>query len=403
MANEVNRDFGSPSDRARGRGLRKAQNNLAGARDVRAWLQLHGHAEIVRMIEGVVERWAKAGKRTRRNWWDVLAGDSRGRPRTVEGMPFPVLAEARARQRRSLATSAPGADASKGRRTTEKGGRKSPSASLEARPFLKWAGGKRQLSKEILSLLPKTFGTFHEPFLGGGAIFFGLSPKAAVLSDRNERLIRAYRGIRSSVEEVINILKTFRNDKPFFLAMRRRLVDSGSDAEVAAWMIFLNKTGFNGLYRVNSRNEFNVPFAANKGARFCDEDNLRACSAALAPADLRCEDFEAVLDRAKPADIVYFDPPYVPLSITSYFTSYTSRGFEMKDQVRLRDVAVELRNRGVFVLVSNSSAPVVRELYETHFECVPTSALRLVNSDPKGRGRITELLIKSKETRSNAG
>ncbi|MBC8133012.1 MAG: Dam family site-specific DNA-(adenine-N6)-methyltransferase [Deltaproteobacteria bacterium] len=281
-------------------------------------------------------------------------------------------------------------------RAPRSGSRRAPGATREAHPFLKWAGGKRQIQEKILSLLPKDFGTFHEPFLGGGAIFFGLQPKAAVLSDRNERLIRAYRGIKHTVDDVIELLKTYRNNKSFFLEMRKRPVDAGSDAEVAAWMIFLNKTGFNGLYRVNSRNVFNVPFAGNKTARWCDEDNLRACAAALRAADLKCEGFETVLDRVQSDDVVYFDPPYVPLSMTSYFTSYTSHGFDMKDQVRLRDVAVKLRKRGVFVLLSNSSAPAVRELYEPQFECIPISALRLVNSDPKGRGHVIELLIRAR-------
>jgi DNA adenine methylase len=157
-------------------------------------------------------------------------------------------------------------------------------------------------------------------------------------------------------------------------------------------MIFLNKTGFNGLYRVNSRNVYNVPYGDNRSARLCNEENLRACAQALAGADLRYENFDAVLGRAKPGDLVYFDPPYVPLSVTSSFTAYTSQSFGMKEQIHLRDVALELRKRGVFVLLSNSSAPAVQELY-AQFTCVPVAALRRVNSDPRGRGRVAELLI----------
>ncbi|MES1171754.1 MAG: Dam family site-specific DNA-(adenine-N6)-methyltransferase [Bacteroidota bacterium] len=397
MGKEENKVRRSAAGRAAGRDVPAGKENPQEPRDVRAWLGRHGHEAVVELIDKVIARWKKAGKRTRRNWWDVLAGDSRGRPRTVDGTTFPVLSAARARQRRANA-----AAAVVPRQGHDGAPRESADAPPQARPFLKWAGGKRQLSEVILSLLPSDFGTFHEPFLGGGAIFFGLRPRAAVLSDRNERLIRAYRGIKTAVGDVIDILKTFRNDKRFFLAMRKRPVDAGSDAEVAAWMIFLNKTGFNGLYRVNSRNQFNVPFAANPKVRFCNEDNLRACAAALAAADLRCDDFGSVVARARPGDVVYFDPPYVPLSVTSSFTSYTSHGFEMADQVRLRDVAVELTDKGVFVLLSNSSAPIVRELYQKRFDCVPVSALRLVNSDPRGRGRVTELLIKSKAMRSNA-
>lgn len=342
-----------------------------------------------------MESWVKLGIRTRRNWWDVLAGSPRGRERRVAGKVFPVLAAAQLRQRRRVTKNAltqrkvhvekPGRSAARIARDPEP-------VPPEARPFLKWAGGKRQLLHKILPRLPKEFGTFHEPFAGGGALFFALRPRTAVLSDRNERLIRAYRGIKYNVEEVIEILKTCRNNKRFFLKMRRRPIDEESDAHVAAWLIFLNKTGFNGLYRVNSRNQFNVPYGANKKARLCDEENLRACALALARADLRWENFDAVLERAKPHDVVYFDPPYVPLSVTSYFTAYTSHGFGAEDQKRLRDVALELRKREVFVMLSNSSAPAVRALY-SEFTCLRVAASRMVNSDPKGRGRVTELLI----------
>jgi DNA adenine methylase len=355
---------------------------------------VNGHADVAASIDSVMDSWVKRGIRTRRNWWDVLAGSPQGRERRVAGKVFPVLAAAQLRQRRRVTKNA---------LTRRKVHIEKPRSAAriahdpepvvpEARPFLKWAGGKRQLLHEILPRLPKEFGTFHEPFAGGGALFFALRPRTAVLSDRNERLIRAYQGIKHNVKDVIEILKTYRNNKRFFLEMRRRPIDKESDAHVAAWLIFLNKTGFNGLYRVNSRNLFNVPYGANKKARLCDEENLRACALALAGADLRCENFDAVLDRAKPRDVVYFDPPYVPLSVTSYFTAYTSHGFGMEEQVRLRDVALKLRKRNVFVLLSNSSAPAVSDLY-SKFTCDPVSASRMVNSDPKGRGRVTEFLI----------
>jgi len=232
-----------------------------------------------------------------------------------------------------------------------------------------------------------------EPFLGGGAVFFHLHPKRAILSDRNERLIRAYQGIQLHVEDVIRILQTYKNEKAFYLALRKEPIDIKTDAEVAAWLIFLNKTGFNGLYRVNSRNIFNVPYGDNANATICDEDNLRACSHLLQGSDLHCEDFDEVLKRAKRGDLVYFDPPYAPVSETSYFTSYTSGGFGPNDQARLRDVALELKKRGVFVILSNSSSDSIQKLYSKGFTCIPVSASRLVNSKPEGRGKITELLI----------
>ena len=262
------------------------------------------------------------------------------------------------------------------------------------RPFLKWAGGKRQLLTEISSRLPGHFGTYYEPFVGGGALFFHLRPPSAVLADQNQRLIRAYLGIKHHVDEVVDLLKTYKNSRSFYLKLRKTRIDTQSDAQIAAWFIFLNKTGFNGLYRVNSRNEFNVPYGDNKRSQFYDDGNLRACSKALAQTRLRHEDFETVVEDAKEGDLVYFDPPYVPLSETSYFTSYTAAGFGAGDQIRLRNVALRLKRRGVHVLLSNSSAQEVSNLYSLpDFKCIPVSASRHVNSKVSGRGKITEMLI----------
>jgi DNA adenine methylase len=357
-----------------------------GLRDARTWLRGHGYPQVAALIDEVMADWARQGKRTRRNWWDVLAGDRRGRSRRVGGVMFPVLAAAQSRQGRQVTPRAVAA-------TSARRAKRGVAAPPPVRPFLKWAGGKRQLQDEILSHLPDKFGSFHEPFVGGGAVFFALRPRAAVLSDSNERLIRAYRGVKNQVDQVIDLLARYRNDRQFFLELRKQPVDDGSDAEVAAWLIYLNKTGFNGLYRVNSKNQFNVPFGDNKNAQICDEQNLRACAAALAGAELHCEDFSAVLDRARPGDVVYFDPPYVPLSVTSYFTSYTSQGFGMKEHRKLRDTALQLRKRGVFVLLSNSSAAAVKDLYGPPFHWREVSALRRVNSKAERRGPITELLI----------
>jgi DNA adenine methylase len=260
---------------------------------------------------------------------------------------------------------------------------------------VKWAGGKRQLLGEILSRLPgdRFFGTYHEPFLGGGAVFFGLRPGRAVLSDSNDRLIRTYRAVRDNVDAVVARLQACRNDLAFFTRMKAMVPDGLPDAELAGWFIYLNKTGFNGLYRVNRDNVFNISFADN-GARICDEDGLRACSRALALAELRCEDFTSVLDRAQPGDIVYFDPPYVPVTRTASFTSYTAAGFGPGDHARLRDVALQLKRKRVCVLVSISSAALVSRLYAEDFECIPVSAARAINSNGSGRGRVKELLLR---------
>jgi DNA adenine methylase len=269
-----------------------------------------------------------------------------------------------------------------------------PPARRGPRPFLKWVGGKRQLLAALHAHRPQTFGRYFEPFVGGGALFFDLAPSRAVLADCNERLVRAYVGIRDSVDEVIALLRTYPHERDFYLAFRKRPIDARSDAEVAAWFVYLNKTGFNGLYRVNSRNLVNVPFGRYAKPNICDEVTLRACSAALAGARIVHGDFEQGVKGARAGDFVYFDPPYVPLSATSTFTSYTAAGFGLEDQRRLRDVAWQLKKRGVHVLVSNSSAPAVRALYADGFELVEVAAKRAVNSDPTRRGAVTELLIR---------
>ncbi|MBK8254467.1 MAG: DNA adenine methylase [Polyangiaceae bacterium] len=267
------------------------------------------------------------------------------------------------------------------------------------RPFLKWVGGKRALLPVLNANSPKTFGRYHEPFVGGGAVFFNLAqrkalPKGAVLSDNNERLIRAYRGVRDSVEHVISLLQEYPYEKNFYLAMRERPIDAATDAEVAAWFIYVNRTGFNGLYRVNQKNQFNVPFGDYTNPKICDAENLRACAKALSQAELRCEPFDLVAERAAPGDFVYFDPPYVPLSTTSSFTSYTANGFGHAHQQKLANVARSLKARGVHVLLSNSSAPLVRELYSEGFATIEVHAARSVNSRGDGRGKIVELLMR---------
>jgi len=249
--------------------------------------------------------------------------------------------------------------------------------------------------------VPKRYsGRYFEPFLGGGAVFFDLmssperSPKTAVLADTNARLIRAYKGVRDEVEKVLRSLKDRGRTKDEYYRTRDLDIDAvRSDAEVAAWLIYLNKTGYNGLYRVNSMNRFNVPFGRYEKPGFYDPETLRRCSDALARADIRLEDFEKATAKAKRNDFVYFDPPYVPLSATSSFASYTKGGFDLEEQRRLRDVARSLKKRGVHVLLSNSSAPEVFDLYKSGFTITPVQATRVVNSKASRRGAVTEVLI----------
>lgn len=264
----------------------------------------------------------------------------------------------------------------------------------KASPFVKWVGGKREIMPALLPHMPTSFGAYYEPFVGGGALFFRFAPRLAVLGDSNKRLIRAYRGVKTDVARVIALLKSYPHSKEFYLELRAREIDTGSDAEVAAWLIYLNKTGYNGLYRVNSRNIFNVPYGDYRKPNICDQPTLRACARALAETTLKHADFEAVTSNAVEGDLIYFDPPYVPRSISSYFTSYTASGFGPAEQERLRDVALRLKRRGVHVRLSNSATELIERLYSRDFDLVPVLAKRRVNRDGKGRGEITEYLIK---------
>ncbi len=263
----------------------------------------------------------------------------------------------------------------------------------KARPFLKWAGGKRQLLPRILKHVPKEFGCYHEPFVGGGALFFyHVAPRKAVLYDSNTRLVRTWRAVRDEVETVIKLLEGYPYDRDFFMRFRAEDIDQKSDAEVAAWLIYLNKTAFNGLYRVNRANRYNVPFGRYSNPVICDPDNLRACSVALASADIVEGDFASVETRVAKGDFVYFDPPYHPLSTTSSFTAYSACGFGPSEQIRLRDVALRLKGKGIRVLLSNSDTPEMRRLYSRGFRKARVSASRAINSKAERRGKISELL-----------
>jgi DNA adenine methylase len=261
-------------------------------------------------------------------------------------------------------------------------------------PFLKWAGSKRQLLSELRDAMPRKFNRYFEPFVGSGSLFFAVRPAQSVLSDSNLRLIRTYRAIRDDVSSVVGLLHTYPPTREFFEELRARSIDSASDAEVAAWMVYLNRVGFNGLYRVNKSGQFNVPFGSNDTVTVCREPSLRACSAALQGVEILHAPFELAVKDAQRGDFVYFDPPYVPLSVTSSFRTYTQDGFDSQDQVRLRDLALELKSRGVQVLLSNSSAPEVEALYAEGFEISRVSARRNINSKASGRGAVQELLIR---------
>lgn len=266
-----------------------------------------------------------------------------------------------------------------------------------ARPFLKYAGGKTQLLPQLLSRMPSSYNVYYEPFLGGGALFFAARPRRAVLSDSNKILIRTYIAIQNHVEDVIERLKVYvsKHSEEFYYSQRDVFIDAlWKDADIAAWMIYLNKTGFNGLYRVNKSGKFNVPFGKYKNPPILDEENLRSCSEVLKRAYIKCIDFSLPMYEAEKGDFIYCDPPYIPIKAGS-FTAYSAEKFDRADHQRLSSAAWAAKSRGVNVLLSNSVSPVVKELYEApSFQIETVSAKRSINSKGSDRGSIGEYLIR---------
>jgi DNA adenine methylase len=268
------------------------------------------------------------------------------------------------------------------------------SQSISPRPFLKWAGGKGQLIQQYQSHFPTGFKTYYEPFLGGGAIFFHLLPHRAVLMDINPELVNVYRCVRDSVEALIDQLQTHQqlHNRDYYYQVRS--TPGNTAIERAARLIYLNRTCFNGLYRENSKGQFNVPMGNYKTPRICHPDLLYAVSHSLRHAEVTVGSFDAVLQHADSQDFVYFDPPYYPISLTSRFTSYSRYSFTAEDQIRLRNTFVALARRGVKVMLSNSDCPFIRDLYQG-FTIHTISATRSINSNIQKRGKITEVLVTS--------
>lgn len=266
------------------------------------------------------------------------------------------------------------------------------------RPFLKWAGGKTQLADALLDRMPVIFNVYHEPFLGSGAVFFRLFRERriqqAVLSDINSELIDTYIAIRDRVCEVISFLSEYPHSDEFYYKLRSMDPNVLGLSERAARMIYLNKTGYNGLYRVNRQGKFNVPFGRYTTPRYLDRDNLLAVSQALQNIEILCAPFETVVERAGPGDWVYFDPPYFPLSQTSSFTSYHANGFGLKQQEALQEVCTRLSRNHVYITLSNSDTKVIRSLYNSeYFSIDEVLANRAINCNGAKRGKITELVI----------
>jgi len=266
---------------------------------------------------------------------------------------------------------------------------------VSPRPFLKWAGGKGKLIQQYIPYFPKKIKTYYEPFLGGAAVFFYLNPPSAALTDINAELVNAYRCVRDNVEELILNLEVhqLRHCRDYYYEVRQ--CPGVTNIEKAARLIYLNKTCFNGLYRENSKGAFNVPIGKYKNPKICNPALLRSVSAALQNAQINVRPFEDILEHASSCDdFVYFDPPYHPLSPTSNFTAYSRYSFTQDDQIRLKYVFAELAERGVKVMLSNSDCKFIRELYRD-FKINSIIAPRLINSDARKRGKITEVLITS--------
>lgn len=274
-------------------------------------------------------------------------------------------------------------------------------------PFLKWAGGKRQLLSEIKKYIPENINTYYEPFIGGGAVFFDLQHNRAVINDINKELINVYRVIKDKVDELIEELKKHEhgNNREYFYKIRdldrnKEKYEQMSSVEKAARMIYLNKTCYNGLFRVNSNGQFNVPFGRYKNPQIVNEEVLRAVHNYLRSNDITIlnVDFSEAVLNAKKGDFVYFDPPYDPISDTSSFTGYNLNGFSKNDQLRLRDVCVELDKRGCKFLLSNSATDFIKEIYyESGFRIEIVSASRNINSVASKRGKIDEVLVMNYE------
>jgi DNA adenine methylase len=263
---------------------------------------------------------------------------------------------------------------------------------LRIKPFLKWAGGKTRLLGALRESLPPRFNRYIEPFVGGGALYFDLSPKAAVLGDSNPELMNCYEVVRDQPEELIEYISELRVSGHEFYKLRELDADTLPAVARAARLIYLNKTCYNGLYRVNKQGKFNTPYGKHSNVKLVDPANVRAASECLKNARLLCGDFEVVLKSAKKGDFIYLDPPYVPVGKFSDFKRYTKDQFYEADQERLAQKFRELAGKGCFVLLSNSFNEKTVKLY-SDFRQRTVQMPRFVNCKGEGRGNVDELLI----------
>lgn len=264
---------------------------------------------------------------------------------------------------------------------------------LKPRPLVKWAGGKRQLLGQLEPFFPQHFSVYHEPFVGGGAVFFHLLPPKAVLIDSNPELINFYLVVRDRLDELLSDVRKHRKEAGYYYRLRDVDPETLSPVERASRFLYLNRTAYNGLWRVNRQGRYNVPFGRYRNPRIADEGNLRLVSAALKSAEIIVGDFSQVLEHARAGDFVYLDPPYNPVSRTASFTAYTAGAFGPEEQRRLGEVLRALDRRGCFVMLSNSDTEFIRQLYED-YDMWAVRAKRAINCKADGRGSVTELVIR---------
>jgi DNA adenine methylase len=292
-----------------------------------------------------------------------------------------------------------------------------------ASPILKWAGGKGQLLDELYARFPESYNRYHEPFFGGGALFFDLEPDGGTINDTNTRLINFYRQVRDNPSDLIERCREFRHPesepdgglgysetnhkgkeiKNYYYQQRARFnkrpyVGEVDKPEEAALLLYLNRTCYNGLYRENSDGGFNVPIGRYSNPDWVRAEKVREASKVLESVKIHNDDFEYILEVASENDLVYFDPPYEPMSATAYFTDYSAEGFGKQDQERLLEVAQELDQRGVFVILSNSG--VMYEMYDgADFYVEVEGATRAINSDADNRGEVDEIIATNVPTK----
>jgi DNA adenine methylase len=270
-------------------------------------------------------------------------------------------------------------------------------------PVVKWVGGKRQLLEAIRQHVPDQFNTYYEPFVGGGAVLFALQPGKAIVNDINNELINLYQVIKDRVDALITDLGKHRNESGYFYKIRELDRDKAkyhrlTSVEKASRLIYLNKTCYNGLFRVNRAGEFNSPFGSYKNPKIVNVALLEAVSTYFNNAEITfCNtDFAIVLETAQKGDFVYLDPPYDPVSDTASFTGYNKGGFDRREQLRLKQVCDDLTRLKVKFLLSNSATPFIKELYQ-EYRIEIIQAKRAINSDPDKRGAIDEVLVRNFE------